>query len=96
MIIYDRKKAITTMMAKRHPKTGEVSSAPMAPSSVKDEDGNMDPRHAAAEDVISAMKEGHAGKLMEAMAAFHDLHRDHSEKAQDTEPEVAEQPDSES
>ena len=79
-------------MAKRHPKTGEMSAAPMAPSMVKDEDGKMDPRHAAAEDVISAMKEGHAGKLMEAMANFHDLHMAHKE----SETETPDQPESES
>ena len=73
MIITDQKKAIATMMAKRRP-DGSVDSAPMVPSSTKTEEGEIDPRHAAAEDIMTAFHEKHAGKLMEAMAAFHDLH----------------------
>jgi hypothetical protein len=86
MIIYDKKKAITTMMAKRD-KDGNRSEAPMVPSEVKDEDGKEDPRHAAAQDVLSAMNEKHPAKLMEALAAFHDLHMMHKEsaKAEDAE-----------
>ena len=85
MIMLDKKKAIATMMAKRNPKDGSVSSAPMAGSDMKSEAGEPDPRHAAAEDMIMALKEGHAGKLVEAMAAFHDLHAAHEDS---DEPEV--------
>jgi hypothetical protein len=96
MIIFDKKKAMQTIMSKRHPKDGSVSSAPMATEAAQDEDGMPDGRHAAAQDILSAMHEKSPQKLMEAMANFYDLHAMHSQKSDDTEPEVPEQPDSES
>ncbi len=74
MMIMDKKKALMTIMSKRNPKTGETSSAPMAEQVSKSEDGETDGRHAAAQDVISAMSNKDPQKLMEAMANFHDLH----------------------
>lgn len=74
MIMMDHKKAIMTMMAKRNPKDGSMSAAPMKPEIIKNEDGSMDGRHAAAEDIIMAMKEGSAEKMKQAMMNFHDLH----------------------
>lgn len=73
MIIPDQKKAMMTIMAKRSP-NGEVDSAPMQPETSKDEEGEIDGRHAAAQDMLAAMHEKSAQKLMEAMANFHDLH----------------------
>lgn len=71
MIFHDKKKAITTIMAKRHPETGEVTSAPMkAELPTKSEDGEIDPRHSAAQDVLAAIHEKSAQKLSEAMTKF--------------------------
>ena len=74
MIIYDHKKALATMMAKRDPKYGSKSVAPLKPEIAKNEDGSVDGRHAAAEDMLMAIHEKSAHKLKEAMANFHDLH----------------------
>lgn len=77
----DPKKAYQTVMAKRNPKGEALSGpAPMNAEVSKDEDGEMDPRHAAAQDVMSAMHEKSPEKLMQAMANFHDLHSMHKEK----------------
>jgi len=79
MIMIDQKKAMATIMASRKNKDGSTDSAPMVPSAAQADDGSMDGRHAAAQDIISAMDEKHPGKLMEAMANFHDLHKAHME-----------------
>lgn len=94
MMIFDKKKALMTIMSKRNPKDGATSSAPMASEISKSEHGEVDGRHAAAQDIISAMHEKSPQKLMEAMAAFHDLHSMHKEDS--AEPEVPGQSDSES
>lgn len=74
MMILDHKKAIATMMASRKdPKDGSMSAAPMKPESVKKEDGSMDGRHSAAEDILMAIHEKSAAKLMEALKNFYDL-----------------------
>lgn len=87
MLMFDKKKAISTVMQSRREKDGSVSGAPMVPSVMKDEGGEIDPRHEAAKDILSAVNEKHPGKLMEALAAFHDLHEMHSTAGmeQDTE-----------
>lgn len=72
-MIYDQKKAIATMMAKRDPKDGSMSTALMKPESVKKEDGELDGRHSAAQDILMAINEKSATKLMEAMQNFYDL-----------------------
>ena len=96
MIIFDKKKAIATMMGRRQHKDGSTTEAPMKPEmAAKSEGGEIDGRHAAAEDVLMAIHEGSAQKMMEALANFHDLHRDASEKAQSTEPKVVSGPKSE-
>lgn len=75
MMLHDTKKALMTIMRKRSEKSGEVmSEAPMKSESVKDEDGEVDGRHEAAQDMLSAFHEKSPEKLMAAMANFHDLH----------------------
>lgn len=85
MIIIDKDKAHTTIMGRRREKDGSVKEAPMQASEVKSEEGEPDPRHEAAKDILSALHEKHPAKLMEALAAFHDLHKMHSEKASEVE-----------
>lgn len=65
-----------TIMARRGEKGGEhiASPTPMVSTEVKDEDGEVDGRHAAAQDVIAAMNEAHPAKLMGALSNFIDLH----------------------
>ena len=96
MIIYDKKRAVATIMARRQNKDGSTSQAEMKPEKASTEDGSPDGRLTAAQDMLAAVSEGSAQKMMEAMAAFHDLHRMASEKAESTTPEVPAQPESES
>lgn len=75
MFMWDSKKHLQTMIQKRGEKGGEVlSSAPLNPEIVKDEDGEINPHHIAAQDVLSAIHEKSAEKYMHAMGNFIDLH----------------------
>ena len=74
MIMGDHKKAITTMISRRNAMDGVPSLSPMQNEIARDEDGFMDGRHAAAQDMLMAMDERSPEKMMEAMANFHDLH----------------------
>jgi hypothetical protein len=75
MMIHDLKKGIATVMSTRKdPETEELSSAPMKAQVVKDEDGEIDGRHAAAEDILAAIHAKDPMKLVEALGNFHDLH----------------------
>ena len=76
MIILDKKKALHSIMAKRHPKDGveSESQAPVKAEEVKDEDGNQDPLFVAAQDIMLAVKDGSVEQLMEALKAFVDMH----------------------
>lgn len=85
MLIIDKDKAISTVMSRRREKDGSTSEASMKPSEVKSEEGEVDPRHEAAKDILAALNEKHPAKLMEAMAAFHDLHKMHSEQKDSSE-----------
>ena len=90
LLLQDEGKALRTIMARRKP-DGSMESAPMSASVTKDADGKVDPRHEAAESVIQAMHDGHAGKLVEALGRFHDLH---ASRGSD-EPTVPEGPETE-
>lgn len=74
MMLYDEKKATATIMGRRRDKDGSKTEAPMVPSSARTDDGEPDARLEAMKDFLMASKEGHPRKMMEAMAAFHDLH----------------------
>lgn len=80
MIIPEHKRAIMTIMAKRKPGGGEriAGPAPMKEEVVKSEDGEIDGRHLAAQDIMAAMHEKSPEKLMNALSAFHDLHVNHN------------------
>jgi hypothetical protein len=85
MIIPDLKRAITTVMSRRSSKGGAEVSGPaeMKPEMVKSEEGEVDGRHMAAQDLLAAISEKSPQKMMEAMANFHDLH---AMKASEPEP----------
>lgn len=76
MFFDDHKKAITTIMSKRHPRTGEMmmDKTPMKAEIVKTADGEMDGKHLAAQDMLAAHHSMSADKLREAMENFMDLH----------------------
>jgi len=75
MILPDDKKRVATIISRRKGAKGEnLGAAPMVPEVVKHEDGSIDGRHVAAQDMIAAFHEKSPEKLMRAMANFHDLH----------------------
>jgi hypothetical protein len=88
MIIQDKKRAMTTIMSKRNPKDGSMSAAPMSTEVTKNDEGEMDGRHSAAQDMMMAIHEKSPHKLMEAMANFHDLHAAKMAKPESDESEV--------
>jgi len=86
MLIHDKKHALMSILSKKS-KDGSVSASPMKSEITKEEDGSLDGRHSAAEDIMSAIHEKSAHKLMEAMANFHDLHSAHKEDEEESEEE---------
>jgi hypothetical protein len=76
MFFDDHKKALTTMMRKRSEKGDPLTMpTPLKPEVAKSEDGELDGRHIAAQDIIAAHHEGSAAKLTEALSNFIDLHK---------------------
>lgn len=73
MIIPDEK-TMTLIMAKRNPKDGSSHKSEMKPQKSMNEGGEVDGRHAAAEDAISAMHNKDPHQLMQALANFMDMH----------------------
>jgi hypothetical protein len=78
MIIPDVKRAVTTIIARRSPKGEPVSG----PAEAKDEkvlteDGEIDGRHTAAQDLMAAIHEKSPMKIAEALGNFVDLHHLH-------------------
>jgi len=70
----DKRKAMTVIMSKRSPKGEPLGSAPMKPEIVKTENGELDHRHSAAQDIMAAHHEASPEKLMQALGNFIDLH----------------------
>lgn len=90
MMILDPKKAITTIMAKRRSNMGEpMGQASMKNEDVKDTDGEQDPRHMAAQDVMMALHEKSAHRFMEAMGNFMDMHKMHSDSIDNSDKGMA-------
>lgn len=76
---------MTTIMSKRKPDGEKVSETPLKPQVVKDEDGNVDGRHEAAQDVMAAFHAKDAIKLDQALRNHHDLHMALSKQDEDKE-----------
>ncbi len=75
MIMSDDKKRIATIMSSRKSAKGEnLGMAPMKAEVVKDEDGEIDGKHVAAKDIISALHEKSPDKLMRALVNFCDMY----------------------
>lgn len=81
-MLWDKKKAMQTMIAKRKPGGGamEVGPAPMKNEIVKDVEGEIDGRHMAAQDMMAAFHEKSSEKLMQSLSNFMDLHLAQPEK----------------
>lgn len=81
-MLWDKKKAMGTLIAKRKENGGprEVGPAPMQNEIVKDQDGELDGRHMASQDMLAAFHEKSADKLMQALSNFMDLHLAQPEK----------------
>ena len=85
-MMIDPHKAIATVMDRKRGKDASLErEAPMLPSEVKSKELEMDPRHEAAKDVMGALHGKDSAKLMESLAAFHDLHQMHKESSKASE-----------
>lgn len=72
--MFDKKNAIESIVSRRH-KDGSTTTAEMQNQRpAVDEKGEIDGRHAAAQDAIAALHEKNPEKFVEAMGNFHDLH----------------------
>ena len=76
----DKKRMATTIIGKRDTKGNRLSGpAPLKPEVMKDEGGDVNPLHLAAEDILSAHHDKSAMKLVEALGNFINLHYGHDE-----------------
>ncbi len=83
MIIPDHKKALMTVMARRKADGTRVSDPVAMKTEVsKDESGELDGRHSAMQDFMSAQAEKSPQKALEAMANFVDMHMSRVPKAE--------------
>ncbi len=75
MIMPDDKKRIATIISSRKSAKGEdLGAAPMKSEVVKNEAGEIDGRHLAAQEMMSALHEKSPEALMRSMMNFIDLH----------------------
>ena len=81
-----------TMIARRKSGGGPIELGPMSmkPEIVRDEDGDIDGRHLAAQDMMMAMKEGSAEKFHGALQNYLDIHNSMKD-----DPEVEPEPEDE-
>lgn len=86
-MMWDHKKAVQTIMQRRKAGGGEIIAgpAPMKPEVVKDEDGEMEPRHVAAQDIMAAMHEKSPERLMGALSNFVDIHMNRKDEPEPEE-----------
>lgn len=84
-MMFDKNKTLSTILSSRRKPDGSTVAAPMKNETTMTEDGNQDPRHMAAQDILRAMDAKSPQMLMEAMANFHDLH---ASRGEEPEPEA--------
>lgn len=88
-MFFDDHRKIATVMVGRKSGKGERISTPsemMPESVVKNEEGEIDGRHVAAQDAMSAIHEKSPHKFMQAMMNFIDLHQNHNDSDADSQP----------
>ncbi len=75
MFFDDHRKAITTIIGKRNSK-GErtMEPTPLKPEIMKSEGGEVDGKHAAAQDILGAHHSKSPEMLMHALANFINIH----------------------
>ncbi len=84
MMMWDKKKTMESIMGRKNIDGSEASApAPMKPEISKNEDGEIDGRHVAAQDMISAFHEKSPERLKEAMANFIDIHQARGEESEE-------------
>lgn len=88
MFFDDHKKAAQTLIGRRDHR-GERIAQPteMKAEIVKTEDGEVDGRHTAMQDFMSAHKEGSAAKMAQALSNFMDIHSGMGHDASDPDAE---------
>jgi hypothetical protein len=87
MFFDDAKKIATVMRGKRSAKgERELDPSPMKPEVVKNDDGEVDGRHVAMQDFMSAHSEGSPAKMAMALANFIDMHNAQGSEAGDIDP----------
>lgn len=80
----DHQKAMMDIMARRKAPTrhatGTVNELP-----AKDTEGELDPKHMIAEEIMHAIHSKSVGSLAQALAAFHEIHKHESMTDEDSE-----------
>lgn len=94
MMIMDPHKTAIQIMRKR--KAGMPEEPAQAAEPVQETDGDLDPRHMAAEDVMHAIHARSPHHLLEALKNFHDMHMMHREREEQMAPREEEHLDMES
>lgn len=91
MIMMDPHKAVAAIIKSRG-----GDKAPRKNEMTKPTDGELDPRHMAAEDVMMAIHSKNIHHLKEALSNFHDMHMMHREREEQMGPRDEEHFDMES
>ena len=92
MAMWDKKKQLTTIMARRRGSDGGAITAetPMKPEAAMSEGGEIDGKHIAAQEMMEAFHAKSAHGLNEAMSNFIDLHLNEKPGSTEVEPESEE------
>lgn len=87
VMMWDKNKALQTIMKKRKAGGGEIVAgpAPMNEEVVKDEEGNLDGLHLASQDIMAAFHEKSAEKLNSALKNYLDLYSNQEEESEEEE-----------
>lgn len=93
MLMWDKKRDMTSVMSQRKKGDEDYGPAKMKNESSMEEDGSMDGRHMAAQDILAAHSEGSPEKVKQAMINFIDLHM--AARNEEMDEEAAGSPDSE-
>lgn len=81
-MMWDKKKELGTIIKRHRDGAGKAPSEAEMKNQVElSEGGEIDPKHLASEEMISAFHNKDPMKMKEAMSSFIDLHLHESEKA---------------
>jgi hypothetical protein len=89
MAMFDKKKMMQTIMARRRDGKGEIVAdmAPVKPEVMKDQGGMIDECHVAAQDILAAIHGKSPDALMRSLINFMDIYeaRPHEEPLEQEE-----------